>query len=111
MMELEKKARAVSEGQLLHYLGINNVAVRAVQQFGRDNVTWLSSREITEELYLSRRLYAPDGDEQKGRMIRPDAAIAVKGGRSAWIEYDNATESTAKLERKFSGYANLHGIE
>jgi hypothetical protein len=107
MMELEQRVRTVSEGQLFHYLGINNVAVRAVQQFGRDNVTWLSSREITEELYLSRRLYA-SGADQNGRLIRPDAAIAIKGGRSAWIEYDNATESTAKLEGKFRAYVNLY---
>lgn len=107
MMELEYKLRTVSEGQLFHYLGINNVAVRAVQQFGRDNVTWLSSREVSEELYLSRRLYSQEKD-RKDRMIRPDAAIAVKGGRSAWIEYDNATESTAKLEGKFRAYVNLY---
>jgi hypothetical protein len=107
MMELEAKLRTVSEGQLFHYLGINNVVIRAVQRFGRDNVTWLSSREVTEELYLSRRLYSVENDP-KGRLIRPDAAIAVQGGRSAWIEYDNATESTAKLEGKFRAYVNLY---
>jgi hypothetical protein len=107
MMGIEHCVRRVPEGQLLHYFGINSILVRAVQRFGRDHVTWLSSREVTEELALARRLYGPE-EQQKGRMVRPDAAIEIHGGHKAWVEYDNATESTAKLEAKFRGYVNLY---
>ncbi|CAM3900256.1 replication-relaxation family protein [Alicyclobacillus pomorum] len=107
MLGIEHRVRVAPEGQLAHYMGINNIAVRTVQRYGRQNVTWLSSREITEEIALSRRLYG-NGESEKSRVVRPDAAVGVNGGRSAWIEYDNATESTAKLEGKFRAYANLH---
>ncbi len=107
MIGIEHRVKYVPEGQLLHYFGINSILVRSVQRFGREAVTWLSSREVTEELALARRLYGPE-EQQKGRPIRPDAAIAIDEGRKAWIEFDNATESTAKLEAKFRSYVNLY---
>ncbi|QQE79726.1 replication-relaxation family protein [Alicyclobacillus sp. SO9] len=101
-----QRIQVVPEGQVVHYLGINNILLRAVEVFGREDIEWLSTRELAEELELRRRLQGKK-DIYRGRAIRPDASIRIGTQDPVWVEYDNNTESTAKLERKFTAYWHL----
>jgi Replication-relaxation len=110
MMGIEKRIRTAPEQQLAHYIGTNDVLVRAVERFGRKDVTWLCTREASEELKLIRKMHG--ANVFRGEGIRPDASITVTKGDvevSAWVEFDNSTESTAALESKFQAYVTLAG--
>lgn len=101
-----QRVQTAPEGQLKHYVGTNNVLVRAVKVFGKENIEWLSTRELAEDLELQRRLENRNSI-YRGRPIRPDASIRIRKNDPVWIEYDNNTESPAKLEQKFSAYWQL----
>ncbi|QQE79566.1 replication-relaxation family protein [Alicyclobacillus sp. SO9] len=100
------RVQTAPEGQLSHYIGTNNVLVRAVEAFGRENIEWLSTRELAEDIELQRRL-GNRSSIYRGRPIRPDASIRIRKSDPVWIEYDNNTESPAKLEQKFLAYWQL----
>jgi hypothetical protein len=107
MLGLENtRVQVTPEGQMLHYIGLNDIAVRVVKEFCRENVKWLSTREAAEDLALWRR-------GRLGRFvnqdIRPDATLIIRRPIQKFlIEFDNGTESTAKLESKFRAYRNLY---
>jgi hypothetical protein len=92
------------EAQIRHYLGINEILIRLIEAgVQREDIVWLSTAEATD--YLSRLLEAHGEKIDRRRLIRPDAR-AVINRTAFWIEFDNSTERTRKLERKFYEYVH-----
>jgi len=88
--------------QIRHYLGINEILIRLIEAgVQREDIVWLSTAEATD--YLSRLLEAHGEKIDRRRLIRPDAR-AVINKTAFWIEFDNSTERTRKLEGKFHEY-------
>lgn len=99
-----RRVREAPQAQVAHYLGINDILARLLEQgVSRDRITWQSSAEATDVLlqrWENRRKEKLDRRD----LIRPDARLVLDGERRFWLEYDNNTESSRQLERKFHAY-------
>lgn len=99
--------------QKSHTLGINAILLRHLERYGREGVSWYSTQEAADELLYLRKatLNASDAD-LRGSAIRPDAAIKTPESGWAWLEFDNATEGSRVILKKFQMYivnlADLH---
>jgi len=92
------------EAHIRHYLGINEILVRLLEGgVEREGLIWLSTAEATD--YLSRLLEVLGEKFDRRNLIRPDARVVLKHA-SFWLEFDNDTEPTRVLERKFRQYVN-----
>ncbi|AEJ43656.1 replication-relaxation family protein [Alicyclobacillus acidocaldarius] len=95
-----------------HALGLNSILMRYVRKHGFDGVRWFNTREATDELWFLRKLAtgATDAD-LRVTSIRPDAALRTSRG-FWWIEFDNATETSRQLWRKYQMYiTNLSDLD
>ncbi|MFD1674933.1 replication-relaxation family protein [Alicyclobacillus fodiniaquatilis] len=92
------------EAQISHQLGVNDILLRYIRARGREGVRWFSTRESSDELYNLRKKQGNNDADIRRTYIRPDAAIWVPGKGMFWIEYDNATESSRQIRKKFSLY-------
>jgi hypothetical protein len=98
------RVREAPQSQIAHYIGINDIVVRLLEQgISRDRIAWLSSTEATEVL-LRRWERERNRKLDRRNFIRPDARLILDETRRFWIEYDNNTESPRQLERKFHNY-------
>ncbi|WP_301237757.1 replication-relaxation family protein [Polycladomyces subterraneus] len=90
------------EAHIRHYLGINEILVRLIENgVEREGLIWLFTAEATA--YLSRLLEALGEKFDRRNRIRPDAWV-VLNHVSFWLEFNNDTEPTRVLERKFRQY-------
>lgn len=99
--------------QKSHTLGINGILLRHLARHGRDGVSWYSTQEASDELlYLRKATINASDTDLRGSAIRPDAAIKTQESGFAWVEFDNATEGSRVLLKKFQMYevnlADLH---
>ncbi|GEO26867.1 hypothetical protein AAC03nite_26520 [Alicyclobacillus acidoterrestris] len=92
------------EAQISHQLGVNDILLRYIREHGREGVRWFSTRESSDELYNLRKKQGNNDADIRRTYIRPDAAIWVHGKGTFWLEYDNATESSRQIRKKFSLY-------
>ena len=102
MMRDDMKYRESPEGQAMHFIGTNEILVRLLKSgMDRQRLKWLTSTEATDVLVM----YFEEIKKELERrtFIRPDAYLSI-GEKWFWIEYDNDTERTRKLERKFHNY-------
>lgn len=98
------RAREAPQAQVIHFLGINDILVRLLEQgVSRERIVWLSSTEATDALL---RRWERKRNQQLDRrdLIRPDARLILDNKHRFWIEYDNNMEGTRILERKFHAY-------
>ncbi|WP_237699920.1 replication-relaxation family protein [Alicyclobacillus acidocaldarius] len=103
MLGIESKV-VVMDAQWGHALGLNAILMRYLHRHGFDGVRWFNTREATDELWFLRKFAtgAPD-TELRASAIRPDAALRTAEG-FWWVEFDNATESSRQLWRKYQMY-------
>lgn len=100
------RIRVVPSGQMMHYIGLNDIAVRALKKFGRENIKWLSTRESGEDLALWYNNRT--GKVMKPNLTRPDATfIAIETNKKVFIKLDNDMDTPAKLVEKFQAYYDL----
>ncbi|ACV58216.1 replication-relaxation family protein [Alicyclobacillus acidocaldarius] len=95
-----------------HALGLNAILMRYLRKHGFDGVRWFNTREATDELWFLRKLAtgATDAD-LRASSIRPDAALRTPQG-FWWVEFDNATETSRQLWRKYQMYiTNLSDLD
>lgn len=102
MRHEDRKVRDTPLGQARHFIGINDVLVRALQILDRGSITWLPSYEATDRLILNIN-NKKDETFNRRNMIRPDAKLTIKGA-AYYIEFDNDTENPRQLEKKFHSY-------
>ncbi|GAB6936006.1 hypothetical protein JCM14720_19270 [Calditerricola yamamurae] len=98
------RVREAPQAQVAHYIGINDILVRLLEQgVSRDRIVWLSSTEATDVLL---RQWDRKQKQKLDRrdLIRPDARLILDNKHRYWIEYDNNTEGPRQLERKFHAY-------
>lgn len=98
------RVREAPQAQVAHYVGINDILVRVLEQgIARERIAWLSSTEATDVLL---RRWERERKEKLDRrdLIRPDARLILDDKHRFWIEYDNNTENPRQLERKFHAY-------
>ncbi|WP_062308508.1 replication-relaxation family protein [Alicyclobacillus sendaiensis] len=95
-----------------HALGLNAILMRYLRKHGFDGVRWFNTREATDELWFLRKLATGATDtDLRATAIRPDAALRTSGG-FWWIEFDNATETSRQLWRKYQMYiTNLSDLD
>lgn len=100
------------EAQMNHALGLNAILIRYLKQNGFEGVRWFNTREATDELWFLRKLATGDTDtDLRAAAIRPDAALRTPNG-FWWIEFDNATENSRQIWRKYQMYTvNLSGLD
>lgn len=109
LMHVEAKI-ITFESQITHQLGVNDILLWYIRTYGRDGVRWYSTREAADELWDLRRLKKQTELEIRRTYIRPDALLRA-GQRLYWIEYDNATESSRQIRKKYTLYGkNLHAL-
>lgn len=91
------------EFQVSHFLGLNDILVRLIENFGL-NYYWDTTKEATDYLYYLRLMHAGlnESDVQK-TFIKPDAYLEFCEN-SFWVEYDNSTESSTQLLKKYRLY-------
>lgn len=100
------RIRVVPDGQMMHYIGLNDIAVRVLKKFGREGIKWLSTRESEENLTLWYNHRT--GKVMKNNLTRPDATfIAAETNKKVFIKLDNDMDETAKLVEKFQAYYDL----
>lgn len=111
MIGMEGKPVTI-EAQVNHALGLNAILMRYLRQRGFDGVRWFSTREATDELWFLRKLTSGQLEtDLRSTAIRPDAAIRTVDG-FWWVEYDNATENSRQIWRKYQMYAaNLDPLD
>ncbi|MBF8376815.1 replication-relaxation family protein [Alicyclobacillus mali] len=100
------------EAQWSHALGLNAILMRYLRKHGFDGVRWFNTREASDELWFLRKLttHATDAD-LRATAIRPDASLRTPLG-FWWVEFDNATETSRQLWRKFQLYVtNLSELD
>lgn len=103
MLGLSGKVESMSE-QIVHQLAINDILLRYVKRVGRDGIAeWYSTREATDELIAIRTGNEESERDIRSTMIKPDA-MALFRNAIAWIEFDNNTESTNQLAKKYYMY-------
>jgi hypothetical protein len=90
--------------QMNHALGLNAILVRYLRSHGFEGVRWFNTREASDELWFLRKLVSGEVDAKLRRTaIRPDAALRTAHG-FWWVEYDNATENSRQILRKYQMY-------
>lgn len=102
ILGIEGKA-VTMDAQWTHALGLNAILIRYLQTHGFDGVRWFQTREATDELWMLRKLSGATENELRATAIRPDAALRTPAG-FWWIEYDNATEGSRQIWRKYQMY-------
>ncbi|WP_206830152.1 replication-relaxation family protein [Alicyclobacillus fructus] len=95
-----------------HALGLNAVLMRYLRTHGFEDVRWFNTREATDELWFLRKLATGAADtDLRASAIRPDAALRTSNG-FWWVEFDNATETSRQLWRKYQMYiTNLSELD
>jgi hypothetical protein len=92
------------EAQMNHALGLNAVLMRYLRSHGFEGVRWFNTREAADELWFLRKLATGETDaDLRSVAIRPDAALRTPDG-FWWVEYDNATENSRQISRKYQMY-------
>ncbi|WP_029422083.1 replication-relaxation family protein [Alicyclobacillus macrosporangiidus] len=111
MLGIEVKA-VTMEAQMNHALGLNAILMRYVRAHGVEGVRWFNTREAADELWFLRKLVTGESDvDLRGTAIRPDAILRTATG-FWWIEYDNATENSRQIWRKYQMYVtNLASLD
>ncbi|KPV45488.1 replication-relaxation family protein [Alicyclobacillus ferrooxydans] len=100
------------EAQISHQLGVNDILMRFIRAYGRDGVKWYSTREASDELFNFRSMVGQSDRDIRTNYIRPDALILTPNDYIFWIEYDNATESSRQIRKKYMLYIqNLSVID
>ncbi|WP_258110101.1 replication-relaxation family protein [Alicyclobacillus sp. SP_1] len=100
------------KAQISHQLGVNDILLRYVKAHGCEGVQWYSTRESADELFSFRKIAGNTDAEIRKSYIRPDALIQTANRGIFWLEYDNATESSRQLRKKFALYVqNLSIID
>lgn len=92
------------ESQISHQLGVNDILMRYIREHGHEGVRWFSTRESADELFNLRRKQGNSEVEIRRTYIRPDAALWVPGQGMSFLEFDNSTESSKQLRKKYSLY-------
>ncbi len=103
----QTSSRVSSPAQLHHYLRTLNIVIRLIEAgVSRDLITWNSPHECIAMVYSlwERRVRNLDFETLK-KLSRPDARLAI-GDQAYWIEFDNDTEGSRMLEKKFQRYVN-----
>ncbi|GEO27491.1 hypothetical protein Alches_25930 [Alicyclobacillus hesperidum subsp. aegles] len=90
------------QAQISHQLGVNDILMRYIRVHGREGVRWFSTREASDELHALRYRKTRNDAEIRRTCIRPDAAIHISGKGLFWLEFDNATENSKQLRKKFA---------
>lgn len=100
------------EAQMSHALGLNAILMRHLRTYGFDGVRWFNTREAADELWFLRKLATGKTDaDLRSVAIRPDAALRTPEG-FWWVEYDNATENSRQIWRKYQMYmVNLSDLD
>ncbi|WP_051663497.1 replication-relaxation family protein [Alicyclobacillus macrosporangiidus] len=111
MIGLDTKPVTI-EAQTNHTLGLNAILMRYLRMHGFEGVRWFSTREAADELWFLRKMTSGELDtDLRSTAIRPDAALRTPDG-FWWIEYDNATENSRQIWRKYHMYAvNLEPLD
>ncbi|MCL6547892.1 MAG: replication-relaxation family protein [Alicyclobacillus sp.] len=111
MIGLDAKV-VTMEAQKNHALGLNAILMRYLRKHGSDDVRWFNTREAADELWFLRKLSTGETDaDLRATAIRPDAVLRTPNG-FWWIEYDNATENSRQIWRKYQMYvANLAPLD
>ena len=98
--------------QISHQIGVNDILLRLLKAHGREGVRWWSTREASDSLWDLRKKVGNSDTDIRRTYIRPDAAIWVQGKGTFFLEYDNATESSKQLRKKYSLYVtNLREVK
>lgn len=107
----EVRIREAPVAQMFHFVGINAILQRAIENFGRESVTWNSESDLADIIYLQLK-YEELNEPNRRSIIRPDARLRLHSTSDAflewYIEFDNNTESTRQLEIKFHRYVELY---
>ena len=104
-------AKTAPESQIGHFLGLNNILERLIENFGRD-FEWYNTKEAADYLF-TLRLSKVGGNETELQKtyIRPDAFLKIEN-QNFWIEFDNSTETSIQLLKKYRLYiANIARLE
>lgn len=98
--------------QISHQIGVNDILMRLVNANGREGVRWWSTREASDQLWDARKKMGTNDADIRKTHIRPDALLRTPGSEFFWIEYDNATESSRQIRKKFALYVtNLRELK
>ncbi len=102
-MTRNSSIKVAPESQIGHFLGLNDILERMVETFGR-NFDWFNTREAADYLFTLRLVKGGinEADLQK-TYIRPDAFVKFEN-QHYWIEFDNSTETSTQLLKKFRMY-------
>ncbi len=92
------------QAQVSHQIGIIDILMRFIKVHGREGVRWYSTREASDELFNFRKIVGNTDAEIRSSYIRPDALISVPRKGIYFLEYDNATESSKQIRRKYTLY-------
>ncbi|MFD1674293.1 replication-relaxation family protein [Alicyclobacillus fodiniaquatilis] len=92
------------EAQISHQLGVNDILMRYIRAHGREGVRSFSTREASDELFNLRKKQGNNDAEIRRTYIRPDAAMWVPGKGMYLLEFDNSTESSRQIRKKYSLY-------
>lgn len=97
------EGRAVAmENQISHQLGVNDILLRYIRVHGREDVKWFSTREAADEIFNFRGIAGQSDREIRGNYIRPDALIKMPKNGIYIVEYDNSTESSRQVRKKYT---------
>lgn len=107
------EGRAVAmENQISHQLGVNDILLRFIRAYGREGARWYGTREASDELFNFRKIAGNTDAEIRSTLIRPDALLRSPKNGIFWLEYDNATESSRQIRKKYMLYIqNLSTID
>lgn len=119
MVNQEVGRRKPLEGQIAHFLGINDILCRLIRAGTRPKL-WYSTKEASSFVYhhlTERELYYDDDEERFTELkirtpkfkIHPDAMVSTDRG-TFFVEYDTGSENGHKIEDKFHKYAHLRVI-
>lgn len=99
------RVREAPAGQIMHYIGINDILCRALEEANRDDVQWYSAYEVGDLFTMMYSDLKIDFDGR--RMIRPDGRLRMND-TDLLIEFDNDTEGPKALESKYHRYVDLY---
>lgn len=92
------------ESQISHQLGVNDILLRYIREHGREGVKWFSTREAADEIFNFRSIAGQSDRDIRVNYIRPDALIQLPKKYIFMLEYDNATESSRQVRKKYASY-------
>ena len=102
MTGMDGRAKEATQFQAMHYLGTNEILIRILETgIPKERITWHNTYEATEVLVRFHEKLGIPMDRRD--YIRPDAFLTIDGA-GYWLEYDNDTEGTRKIERKLHSY-------